>query len=722
VNRSRSASRRARTPLAALAILPLLLVAPPAAAAGETDEENGGGIDYTQGAPGLGDPYFPLAGNGGYDVAHYGLDLSYEPATDVLAGTVTIRAWATQNLSSFNLDLEGLTVRSVKVEGRNATWGRNGGELTIFPTRNLRSNRMFVTVISYEGVPQSLGEPPGQSGFLHTDDGALIAGEPAVAATWFPVNDHPLDKARFTFRISVPKGLEAIANGRLVSHRTVRDRSVWLWRLNEPMAPYLATASVGEFTVDAYQDDRIRYWDALDPDLFTPDVAPRTGRFFAASGQGDGVYKRLSRTIAVPAAGGTLGFWLDRETEFAFDFAFVEARPAGTDSWTTLPDRNGHNTEDTGFACPDWFSFHPFLEHYLSAGASNEPCAPTGSTGEWWAVSGESDGWEEWAIDLSAFAGTEVELSISYVTDGSVQFPGLFVDDITVPGGEGSTSFEDDGNMLDGWHAAGPPEGSPELEDNWLATPDAPLPLGVLAKESLARQPEIIAFLSEHFGDYPFREAGGIVDDLGIGFALENQTRPIYGAGAFADPRSGSTVIAHELAHQWFGDSVSIAGWNHTWLNEGFATYAEWLWLEHEGELTVQEIFDIFASFPEEDILWGVEIADPGPESVLHPAVYGRGAMTLHALRTAVGGEAFFTILRTWVDRYDNDNVTTQQFISLSEEVSGRELDDLFEEWLFSVGKPAGLPAAEARSTAEPSILPPTVDRLRKELAAAPAG
>ena len=176
---------------------------------------------YTPGAPGVGDPYYPLDGNGGYDVEHYDLDLSYDPETDELSGTATIEARATQNLSAFNLDFIGLTVDSVQVDGADAAWTRDGQELTIAPTAGIKNKAAFTVAIAYHGVPEPLPELGG-SGFIHTDDGAVIVGEPHGAATWFPANDHPTDKASFTFHWTVPEGLEAVANGVLKGQVTER--------------------------------------------------------------------------------------------------------------------------------------------------------------------------------------------------------------------------------------------------------------------------------------------------------------------------------------------------------------------------------------------------------------------------------------------------------------------------------------------------------------------
>jgi Peptidase family M1 domain/Peptidase M1 N-terminal domain/Immune inhibitor A peptidase M6 len=678
-------ARRCALVVALMACLTLMLGGVTAAAPPE----------YSPGAPGVGDPYFPLAGNGGYDVDHYRLDIAYDPDTDVLSGVATIRARATQDLSSFNLDLDGLEVRSVTVNGRTATWSRDGGELTIMPVRGIREGSRFITVVEYDGVPETIEDPAlGPSGFIHTDDGALVVGEPEVAATWFPVNDHPSDKASYTFRITVPDGLEAVANGVLRNQRTRGDSTTWTWMAREPMASYLATSTIGEFDLRAYREDGIRYWDALDPDVFVP-PEPRTGDQFALSQVANLSFKRLTRTISVPEDGAQLSFWVIRDTEPAWDFMFVEAHTVGEDDWTTLDDLNGNSSQDTGIVCPFWLDLHPFLTHYQTDNGDGS-CAPTGTTGEWWAASGGSDGYEQWSVDLSAYAGDDVEVSISYASDDIVQATGLYVDDIEVSTGEGSTSFEDDGDTFDGWMVPGAPEGSEPNPNDWIVgtADDTPPTVGEVAEGSLARQPEIIEFLSDVFGPYPFSAAGGIVDDAEILFALENQTRPIYSPLFFSDPVSGDAVVVHELAHQWYGDSLALERWQHIWLNEGFASYAEWLWSEREGLGTAQEIFDGWATIPADDPFWSLTIGDPGPENLFDFAVYIRGAMTLHTLRLEVGDELFFEILLEWAQTQAGGNVTTDEFMLLAEKISGQELDDLFETWLFTPEKPAGLDAA----------------------------
>jgi hypothetical protein len=377
------------------------------------------------------------------------------------------------------------------------------------------------------------------------------------------------------------------------------------------------------------------------------------------------------------------------------------------DNWTTLPDLNGHTSQDTGFVCPFSLELHPFLVHYQEDNGDGT-CDPSGDTGSWHARSGSSDGYEQWRVDLSAYAGKTVEVSLSYASDDIFQRHGVFVDDIVVSTGEGSTSFENDGNTMDGWTVPGAPAGSAPNDNDWIVgtIDDTPEPVGFAVERAFALQDEVIEFLESTFGPYPFKAAGGIVDDYnGLGFALENQTRPIYAVDFFFDEVSGEDVVVHEIAHQWYGDSLALAAWQHIWLNEGFATYAEWLWSEKVADRgTAQEIFDFWYSvFAEDDPFWALTIGDPGPDALFDFAVYTRGAMTLHQLRLAVGDRDFFKILRRWAQSREGDNVTTNEFIALAERVSGEELSDLFETWLFTDTKPvvgSSTASASARASA----------------------
>jgi peptidase M1-like protein/immune inhibitor InhA-like protein len=687
-----------------------LLVAPAGAAA----KPHG---NFTPGAPGIGDPYFPLDGNGGYDVAHYLLDFRYDPAVGVLDARETIRARATQNLSSFNLDFHTLDIDTIYVDGRSATWSRDGDELTVTPRRPLHKGERFTTVLFYDGVPDSLPDGPG---WLQTDDGVLVAGQPHGPSTYFAVNDHPLDKASYTFRITVPSGVEAVANGLLRSRRTHRGWTTWVWDAKEPMASYLATVDIGQFDLRFSRAGRVRIIDAVDPDLYNR-VQPRTGSQFALSQSANLSYKRLTHVINVPAAGANMSFWVTRDTELNWDFFFVEAHTVGADDWTTLPDVNGHTGTDTGFVCPLSLELHPFLAHYETDNGDGT-CSATGTTGGTWnAVSGQSDGYEQWKVDLSAYAGKQVEVSLGYASDDIFNFGGVFVDDVEVSTGEGTTSFEDDGNPLDGWTVPGAPPDSAPNDNDWIVGTEADQPetTGEIADAALAKQPAIIAFLEGLYGRYPWQSSGAIIDDMpGLGFALETQGRPVYAFDFFADrpeAEEADSVIVHELAHQWVGDSLAVAAWRHIWLNEGFATYTEWLYGEEQGRGSAQDQFDFFAAaIPADDPFWQVVIGDPGPDQVLDIAIYWRGAMTLHALRGRIGDDAFFKLLRTWTTRNAGRNVTIPEFIALAERISRQDLGAFFDEWLFTAGKPASLgAAARASRTVASSLRSEAAARLR---------
>jgi aminopeptidase N len=521
--------RRARMIVGTVLVAMTLLGTALAPAGASTGASGGGGGDFRPGAPGVGDDYFPLYGNGGYDVKHYLLKVSYDPATDRLVGVATISARATQNLSSFNLDFVGLTVRSIKVNGRSASWSRTDHELTVTPRHGLRKGRKFTTVVRYDGVPitQEIVIGPDftiEAGFMHTDDGAIVAGQPEVAASWFPVNDHPIDKASYTFVVTARADLEVVANGRLLARKRHGGNRTWLWHAPEPMASYLATVNWGQFDTRRYRtDDGLWMYDALDPDLFT------------------------------------------------------------------------------------------------------EPSDP---------------------------------------------------------------------------------------EDPASAT------FGEIADGSLARQGEILDFLEARFSRYPFSTGGGIVDDYdNLLFALETQTRPVYSKYFFTSPPSGDSVVVHELAHQWFGDSVALAEWKHIWLNEGFAQYSEWMWSEDQGLGTAQELFDdVYNGVPATDPFWSVVIGDPGPQLLFDNAVYIRGAMAVHALRQEVGDRDFFRILHAWTTRRAGGHGTIPQFIRLAERISGQQLDDLFDVWLFTGSKPVleGAAAAQATAAARSGAAAGTLARARE--------
>ncbi|MGK5631549.1 M1 family metallopeptidase, partial [Streptomyces sp. URMC 123] len=217
------------------------------------------------------------------------------------------------------------------------------------------------------------------------------------------------------------------------------------------------------------------------------------------------------------------------------------------------------------------------------------------------------------------------------------------------------------------------------------------------ARASVERTAEVAEYLTEVFGPYPFNALGGYVPNVPRGYALETQTRPFYGKQAF-DRGANVSVVVHELAHQWYGDSVSVKDWKDIWVNEGFARYAQWLWSEKEGEGTAQELADhVYGLYPADNEFWQVKPGDPGPDNQFHTAVYDRGALALQALRNEIGDEKFFAILKGWPTAYKYGNAKVGDFVRYAEKVSGKPLADLFETWLYTPGKPSAPEAAEAR-------------------------
>ncbi|AEV81768.1 peptidase M1 [Actinoplanes sp. SE50] len=436
-----------------------------------------GAAAFTAGAIGAGDPYFPTYGNGGYDVAGYDLDLRYDPGSGQLGGRATITATATQSLSRFDFDLAHLTASKITVDGAAATAETAGNELVVTPATGIPSGRRFTVVVEYSGEPDQLeNKALGNGGWIRTADGGIALGQPESASTWYPVNDHPSDKATFRLAMTVPDGLQVISNG--VPGTTDRHGgwTTWHWAESAPMASYLSTVVIGHYRVTT------------------------------------GTHDGKPMIVAVP-----------------------ESVPA------------------------------------------------------------------------------------------------------TSPGAR-----------------------------------------------ALARTGEIADFLAGLFGPYPFDAYGGvIVTDSRIGYALETQSRPVYG-GDFFTKDENAGVVAHELAHQWFGDSVSLRRWQDIWLNEGFATYAEWLWAEHDGGRTAQQEFIIAYSSTD----WTQPTGDPGPAHLFGSAVYQRGAMTVYALRRTIGDDAFLKLLTAWPAAHRDGNGTTEQFIALAEQTSGKDLKDFFHAWLYGTGKP----------------------------------
>ncbi|WP_312018518.1 M1 family metallopeptidase [Streptomyces sp. I05A-00742] len=204
------------------------------------------------------------------------------------------------------------------------------------------------------------------------------------------------------------------------------------------------------------------------------------------------------------------------------------------------------------------------------------------------------------------------------------------------------------------------------------------------AKQIPARVGTMTDWGTRLFGPYPFSSTGATIGSgPSIDYALETQTRPYF------NHAPDEISLVHEIAHQWFGDSVTPRSWQDMWLNEGFATYAEWLWEEQHGGPTTADAFDEYYALDKDEDLWSFPPAKPpSAEDVSGDPVYYRGAMALQRLRETVGDTAFFTVLRTWTTDHRHGNVRTSDFTALCAKVTGKDLTALFKKWLYSSGKP----------------------------------
>jgi aminopeptidase N len=431
---------------------------------------------------GIGDPYFPELGNPGYDVQNYLISLDVDPESGEIIGKTNLEAVATTNLSSFNLDFQGFEIDHLIVNGSEAAYTRDGRELIISPEKPLPAGDKFTVEVAYHGVPQPELVPALQleMGWERGTSKAInVLSEPDGAESWYPVNDHPLDKALYRFEITVPQPWVVAATGNLMETKTEGDKTRYVWEMDKPMASYLASVNIDLYKLD------------------------------------------------------------------------------------------------------------------------------------------EHDG------------------------SGGVKIRNYIPQDV-----------------------------DPALASN------------------LDRLPEMIAYFSDLFGPYPFDEYGVLIADetiapcLDRSLSLEAQSLSIHCPSEYM---LSETVLAHELAHQWFGDSVSLKRWQDIWLKEGFATYAQWLW-ETRGQdvKAVTALADEQKKFSGQD----AKIGQPPLNGLYDWESYVGGALVIHALRLQVGDEAFFKILRTYLERYRYGNAGTEEFIAVAEEVSDQELSAFFDSWLMQTKLP----------------------------------
>lgn len=421
----------------------------------------------------LGDVLFPDLGNAGIDVTHYDLALAWEPLTGVLTATATLDIEAASPLAEFHLDFSGFTIDDLSVNGTSEPFQRRAEDLDITPGLVIPAGT-FRTKISYHGVPDAGKDTVGRPlGWLRTPKGAYTLAEPGGAHFWFPSNDHPSDKATYTFHIDVPDPLVAVANGRLTATTSVNGRHVFDYQAQEPMATYLVLVAIGSFRI-------------------------------------------------------------------------VE-----TTSATGLPLR------------------------------SVEP--------------------------------------LSWSTPG----------------------------------------------------------------EYLPVTEKMIDFFSKRFGPYPFNSYGMLFTDSVPDLAMETQTLSMFSADDMHGQRGDdNSFLSHELAHQWFGDAISPVRWNDIWLNESFATYAEWLWTYRDDNDGLHQRAEDSRRTAASDRRQLGSTGHPHRDALFGRQVYDGGAIVLHALRLKVGDDQFFAILQTWFIRFRYRSAGTEDFITVVNEVTGQDLGPFLTQWL----------------------------------------
>lgn len=417
-----------------------------------------------------GDAYAPQSGDLSYDVLSYDLDLDYRVRTNRLEGRAVLNAVATVATRTVTLDLVGLRATRVRLDGDTVIPFRQGPRAVhVTLPRALAPGEPFSLDVAYAGAPAPRRSRWGTIGWEELADGALVANQPTGAATWFPCNDRPDDRARYRMRITTDREYAAVATGIRGAERVSGRRRSVEYTSDVPTATYLAAVQIGR-------------------------------------------YVRVPMTTTAP---------------FAFEL------------------------------------------------------------------------WAPPALRAS------VEPAFAKVAAMGVAFDAAF-------------------------------------------------------------------------GPYPQSGYTVVVTADELEIPLESQGMAVFGANHL--DADSERLVAHELAHQWFGNSVGVERWRDIWLNEGFACYAEWIWSEEAGGPTAHECavsHHLRLRAEPQDLV----LTDPGADLMFDDRVYKRGALTLHALRLTIGDRRFFALLREWAARYRHAVVTTDDFRALVI-ATAPDAGDLLTSWL----------------------------------------
>ena len=589
-----------------------------------------GGVVAQEGAPGIGDVYYPLMGNGGYDVLHYTLDLTVDVEVNYIDGEATIEALATEDLAAFNFDFEGLEIEAIMVNDAAAEFRRDEGELTIIPVATLEADATFIVSVTYSGVPQegSTGGRSYQAGWVNYGEGILIAGEPSRAARWYPVNGHPRDKATYTLNITVDQQFDVAANGLLQGIVDNDDgTATHSWEVSDPTSSYLVTLGIAQF--ERLED--IGPDDLLIRNYFPEDVADHGEVVFGEQAEMIAYFDDLFGPYPFEAYGAlvadtTLSFALETQTISLFgkntivDPQTGDLRPP-TAAETVIAHELAHQWFGNSVGLYRWqdvwlnegfatYASWLWLDHKYGDNLLQERAEQV--------YASMSQSPEEAIADA---IGEFEDMSMGALLLG-MRFQAEFIDGLNFNPDEIAGIFEvlplDDFTLT--------PEQAVNVLQLLVDEPEGYIPNETLTGEAIVEWVESLPLNTIEGQAFP---------DLLV--ALENL----------------EVMLSGETVRQLYVYGV--------------------LYGLYDGELPG------FSTPPP---------GNPPPDNLLNGGVYSRGALTLHALRYEIGDEAFFDTLRTYTARFKYGSATTEDFIAIAEEVNGQDLGDFFQGWLFETEMP----------------------------------